>query len=278
MLKSEALEFEEKVAKTLSKGILAQITLVITGFLADYSAVPMLLVLSSCYLVLLFLRVQESLQRLLLSVAINQALSAVVTSEVGLTLLNLLAVFLLGSAFEENDTSGTAQYMFAVQVSDILQVQDFIGVVVVLAVYMQVQVFASMPRIKETLLLVVMYVLQGWILRQIPRDAQMPCMFMILYALYPFLTTSDKALNFYNFILMSFTASLHYNEVSYWVQCVFAGVVYLAHFDDISRAVGQNVCMRLFTVATVQSILMLARTDPLLVYGMLLIGLHFLMN
>lgn len=275
MLKSEAFNFEKKVTQVLSKGIIAQITVAITHSLVDLTATDVIIVVTPCYLMLHFLEAHEVLQNLVFSIIMNQAFSAVATKELGLSLVNFMSIFLLTSVFEHNEVSGTAQYMFVIQVSNLLQLHNFTGVCVAFALYLQVYHLSIMPRLKDTAVMITMYVVQGWFLQQIPQDAQMPCMFMLLYALSPFMSHSERAVDAYNFILMTFTASLHYNNVSYWDQSVIAALMYVAHFDQISITVGQNVFIRLFTMAIIHSLITLARTDSFLVYGMMMLALRF---
>lgn len=275
-MKNDVYVFKSRLARTLMYGIITQITLAIGVFLKDVSKMQFLLIVVSVFLVTRFLKFPSITQELLQTMAINTGFEMCIGKEKSLTLLSLFAVFMVGSSFNEETVSSAAQYLFALQVVNTLKINNVIGVVTAIAFYVQARHMEKYVRIKDTILLIVMLVIQQWILSEIPEQGKVPCLFIMLYTLYPFLTMTPDAMNTYNFVILRTSSSLSIAGVSYWTQSVVFGIVWVLRIDEISETVALMVTARLLQMAFVDYMVSIARTDSFFVYSTMIIILQLI--
>lgn len=277
-MKKNIQDFENKLASRLMSAIVAQITRSIRISLNQVSNTYLLFIFMPLYLLLHNTGVMSIIPDIIHSLAIDTSFSLVRNKDVGLTIVNLFGVFLLGTSFEEGNISTTAQYMLAMQVSDLVMMNkdSLIEMVVIILMYMNIGLLHESPRLYDTCSLVVLNLTQQWFLAQVPLEAQLPCIILLLYTILPFLQYYNKAADAYNFMIMTATLSLNINGVSYWIQTVIFAIVWLGKNDQVSETLGQLATLRLAQLAFINSLSSMARTDPFFVYSIILICFQFI--
>ncbi len=258
--------------------IIAQITRSIRIALQQVSNSYLLFIFIPLYLLLHNANVMSIIPDIIHSLAIDTSFSLVRNKDVGLTILNLFGVYILGTSFEETNISTTAQYMLAMQVSDLVMMNrdSLIEMVIIILIYINLHWLSTAPRLHDTASLILLNLTQQWFLAQVPAEAQLPCIILLLYTILPFLEYYTKAADAYNFMIMTATASLDIHGVSYWIQAVIFAIVWLVKNDKVSETLGQLATLRLAQLAFINSLSTMARTDPFFVYSLILICFQFI--
>jgi len=276
-MKKNIKEFEDKLASRLMSGIIAQITKAIRVSLHTVSNVYLLLIFIPMYLVshVVFSSTNQ-IANIMHSLAIDTGFSLVQDKDVGFSILNMFGVYLLGTCMDEQNVSGSAQYMLAMQITNLLQENFLVQIVVALIIYVNLKIVENYPRLHDTLSLIVMNLVQTWILNQVPKQTQLPCVIMMLYVIVPFMKYYTKAADAYNFIIMTVTSMLMITGVDYWIQTIMFVMIWMFKNDQVSEMLGQLATLRLAQMTFISSLSGMAKTDPFFVYSLIFMCLQFL--
>ena len=270
-------EFGSRLTQSLLHGTVSQVTWVVSSYFQHMSWFGFLLMVLPVYVCFISVVKQGGIvEDLLHSILVNTALQAVQVRERGLSILNMWMVYMVGTSFSEDYASGSAQYILVMQVCRYFPVDSLASLVAAGVVYLAVERMEG--RLRDTVQMVVTYVVQNWFLSVIPADTYLVCMFVLLYSIYPFLEKSKKAAYVYNFLIFNTTSKVNIIGVGYWVQALVFAVVWVMDFDKVASAVSENVSVRLLQLSAIQSIGVMARTDPVFVYGVVLVTLQFFSN
>lgn len=274
-MKKNIKEFEDKLAARLMSGIIVQITKAIRMSLMSVSDVYLLLIFIPLYFISHVFGSASQICNIMHSLAIDTGFSLVQDKDTGLTIINMLGVYLLGTSFDEDNVSGTAQYMLAMQVTTLLQNNILVEIVIALILYLNLSVLEKYPRLHDTMSLIVMNLVQTWVIQQVPKQTQLPCVIMMLYVIVPFMKYYSKAADAYNFIIMTVTSMLMISGVAYWIQTIIFVMIWMFKNDQVSETLGQLATLRLAQMTFISSLSGMARTDPFFVYSLIFICLQF---
>jgi hypothetical protein len=265
------------ISQKLINGAIAQITIAITHTFKHYTKLQMLTVLIPSLFALHSFHSPDIILQLLQSLVINTALDVVETKETALTLFNMISVFLIGTAYDEENISTSAQYVFAIQISDLYPITSVSSLVLILVLYMYLDQLKMIPRIRNTFQMVLMNMMQTFLLASLPTHAHLVCMITILYMLQPFINTSTHAMDTYNFIIINSTSTIHWDGVQYWLQAIIFTVLAITHFtDDTLQRLAQILSVRMIQMTIISFLSMFAKTDPMLVYPALILMIHII--
>lgn len=270
------VEFSDQISKKLVNGALTQITLAISAGFRDQTQGHMLLLLAPCLFLLYTYHAPDIVTQLLQSLIINTALDMVETKETALSLLNMISVFLIGTAYDEENVSSTAQYIFAIQVSELYPIKTMLSLVVVLVLYTYIEhMLHLVPRLQNTFQMVLINMIQTYFLSILPPNTQFVCMVLLLYMLQPFITTSPRAMDIYNFLIMNSTSYLHWNGTPYWLQALVFTIISVIHCTDTTlQQLAQLLSIRMLQMTVITFLKQFAKTDPMLVYPVLIMSIQ----
>lgn len=278
MKKVDVNELEQKITRVLMRGVIAQVTVSIRRVLTNTSNLTLLCIFISVFGILKQYKASSLWVNIIHSLALDTALAMVIFRERYLTIINLLTIFLIGTAFNEDDISGTAQYIAAMKIAEISSTKNSVDILTVIVLYIIIQQIKGFPRLKGTLSIAILSIIQNWFLQEIPRDSQIPCILMLLYAFSPWLDKSTRTIDIYNILLNTITYTLNIKGVSYFIQTAMAAVVWICHLDPVSKTVSQMVMVRLLQLVFLQSMKNMFRSDPFLVCICMILFLQFLLD
>lgn len=278
MKKVDVNDLEQKLTRVLLRGVTAQVTISIRKILVNTSNFTLLCIFISIFGICKQYKAPSLWLNIIHSLALDAALAMVIFREKYLTIINLLTVFLIGTAFNEEDLSGTAQYIVATKIAEISSTNNTVDILVSVVLYIIIQQIKGFPRLKGTLSIAILTIIQNWFIQVIPKDSQIPCILMLLYAFSPWLDKSTRTIDIYNILLNTITYTLNVKGVSYSIQTAMAAVVWLWHLDPVSKTVSQMVMVRLLQLVFIQSLQNMFRSDPFLVSMSMILFLQFLLD
>ena len=214
-------------------------------------------------------------QKLIYSIFMNNVLDMIQVADTGISLINYIGIYLLSTAVvSSSDIGGAAQYIFAIQVTQLFPVVSVEQVMVAGIVYAGVQRIHSMSRFRDTVALVLVSILQTWILSVIPVFAQTPIVLIILYTVFPFLDYSVLAMQIFNFLVSTLTTLLSTQGISYLYQIFFVFMLSRFSVDRITSQVSEMTLARLVQLQFISMVSgNLGVTDPVIVYAIIIIFL-----
>jgi hypothetical protein len=274
LIKKSVFDVEQKLTQILMRGVISQITISLRKMVLSVSKQNSLSIFVSCMLISRGIKLPAVVQNIMHSISLDTALSLAIFRETGLTIVNLLSVFLIGSAFQEEDFSGSAQYIAATHIADIISLANSVDIFVAIGIYIIIQTIKGFPRVKETVSIAILSIVQNWFLKQIPTHSQLPCLFMLIYMTQPFINSSTRVVDIYNFIIMTTTSSLALNGIPHWTQAVIFYVVWLSQIDVISVTISQMVTIRLLQKVFIETMQEIFRTDVILASVMMILFLQ----
>lgn len=277
-MKKDVGELEQKLTRVLMRGVIAQVTVSIRKVLVGTPNLTLLCIFVSVFGIFKRYNASPLCLNIAHSLSLDTALAMVVYRERYLTIINLLAIFLIGTAFNEDDISGTAQYIVAMKIAEISSTRNTVDILVAIVIYFITQQIRGYPRLKGTLSIAVLSIIQNWFVQEIPKDTQIPCILMLLYAFSPWLDKSTRMIDIYSILLNTITYTLSIKGVPYITQTVIAAVVWLCHVDMVSERISQMVMIRLLQLVFLQTMQNMFRSDPFLVCTSMIIFLQFLLD
>lgn len=257
-------------------GIVAQVTIVIQKNLTFLSQNTFLLILIPLTFILQLIHAPAITQKLFYSLTLNTALGWCEASDTGITLLNSVTIYFFTSAWlGDSEIAGSAQYIFALKITEILSVGTFIELATVFVIYYTIHHMHSHERIKDTMSLVMVSMTQDWIMQYIPKHAKLQCILVLLYVIYPFMQRYQVAIDAYNFLVITATSSFYIEGFPYWIQAVLFMLVWHMHKDVVSETISATLVIRLVQLAIIHFVHgNMGRSDPILVYTVIIVFLQ----
>jgi hypothetical protein len=272
--------FEQRLVSTLLRGIMAQITVLLRASLHFVGDVYLLYVLVPVLIVLRTFGAPQNTQDLVQSMLLDTLFALVDVRDISMSLVNLLGIYFLHTSFQDQDSNiaGTAQYLVVFRItSNLNELDPTVVIVTAFLLHVFYHMLDKHPRIQEMVQLVSLHLIQNWFMTQIPQNAQLPCLFMIIYGIAPFIEFFSKAADVYNFIIMTLTSALHLNSVTFWIQAIVAFIVWMVSVDRITEVVARLTTIRLAQLAFVHTMTTtISKSDALFVYSVIVMSLEFI--
>jgi hypothetical protein len=274
----EANDIHRKVYSTLLKGVIYQITESIRGVMVDTPATQQILFFVPCMIIMYTTHAPAVLQNLIHSIVLDTTLSIVVLQETGLTLFNLISVYLCSLLFHVDDVGNAAEYIIASRIGDVLGANKSIQALVPVIFYTNMKFLDHTPIVQHAISLMCMYMFQQWLMSQIPSNFLLPCLLCLLYAVSPFIHYFPPAIDFLNFLMVSVTRQLRISGIPHWIQIMFFVMLWFGASDTILVSLGQMTALRLLQLVVMGLVVGLSRSDAPLVYGVTFVTFDFLVQ
>lgn len=274
---SNLVTLESKITSRLSSGVISQVSIILQNDIGKFMDKNNLVVV--CLVLSVFLQNIQApavTQKLIYSIFMNNVLDMIQVADTGISLINYIGIYLFSTAvINDSDIGGAAQYIFAIQVTQLFPVITFEHVVVAFLLYMAMQNVQSLRRFKDTVTLVLVSILQTWTLSVIPVFAQTPLVLIILYTVFPFMEYSALAVQIFNFLISTLTSLLSVQGVSYMYQILFVFMLMRVSTDKITSQVSELTLARLVQLQFISLVSgNLGVTDPVIVYAIIIIFLN----
>lgn len=181
-------------------------------------------------------RVSTMMTQVLFTIALNTMLGAVVIpNDVGVSCVNLLAVFFMGAALEQGSCSMTAQYLLVSNLSETLR--DIRGETLAFA-----WALAFVPHAmgwESSLVglaqLVTVETLSAWLLGLIPQSFLLPTTILLLYLLSPFTEEFPALQRMYRFAVFAVSNDMQLHAIQPWILTTVLWALWNLEPDPISK-------------------------------------------
>lgn len=248
----------------------AELILLCAALQAAMSAVPRKTPLAG--------RLASIMAQVFWNIALNTALQAVVVpGDPPLTCLNLLGVFFLGMATQQEDAGVSAQYLLVANLSDALRAleqgsEGLLGIAWALAVVPD----ALPPPLGDSetahlARLVTVETFTGFLREQLPHPGMLPTTLLLLYLVAPFVERFPVLARMNRFAVFAVSNDQELHEVSPWLIAACLWALWLADPEPTARAFAAAAGGSVAVLAALDAIRVPMDNDPVPVLVALLL-------
>ena len=207
-------------------------------------------------------RISTLLEQVLLGIILKLILESVVMTDPLLTLANVISVYLLSTVFRQSNLSGSSQYIFADTI--VKQLNGWPDAILPAVVIIHYVSLRTGPRVHETMDLLAAHLVTAWLSQNIPNGMSIPTTILLIYILSALLDTFPLAVDLYSYALYTSSTELTIDRVELWLQGVAGFYIWKVGPDKVSKNLGKMASVSFFSTYVMQSINIIASTDPIL--------------
>lgn len=271
-MNSDTNELQQKLTSALHTGLVTQLILLVSDYLAPVPLFTTIYLVVSALLVVKLINPASSLQEILQGLLVNSLISLFQSQDNTLTMVNMVSVYLIGSSIHDSMFTGTAQYLFVIRLGKLFDIQETFVVVLLAIGYFYVSKLKSFTRIHDTLSMFIINITQQWFLKKLPTPGKLPLLFLLLHALEPYLSKSSHVVSLYNFLVISATGLLQDDNVPLWIQAVVPLMIWKLHITKAWDDLSERIAVRLLQLYFVQICVSTSQQDLFMVFVLILVA------
>lgn len=219
-------------------------------------------------------RVSRILQRAFTSVAVGASLQAAsVPGELGLSVLNLLALYMLAAGWGGQAVEGASEYQLVSFIARAVAGLGGAGLPVLFAAYCLAQVAPVHPSLPRLCSMCMVHYTTRRLALLLPEHQYFLCVTAVLYLTHPFVALFPVLDDLFSFAIYAVSTDLHLRAVPLWqLACAFWALWRLAP-DEVGQRVGAMAGANVLAVAMLQGLQPVLDADPAPVVLSILIAL-----
>lgn len=274
------------VAQSLQQGVTALLASRTTAWLLSVVPDGELLMLTLALLALVHglprwavvRRLSDLVQHALSSIALNTLLSAsVLPNDPGLTVVNLVAVFMLASALQHGASRGAARYLLVSNLSACLKGFGASAVAVAWTMAFVPYALGTDPVVVQLAGLVTVQTFTEWIQAGVPPGLHLPTVLLLVYFFAPFAEEFPALTSIFDFAVFCIANDLG-TACPPWSLAVGLWVVWRLEPDRDTRYLAGAAGASIAVVVAMDALASLVSADPILVITALLVAMGILLE
>lgn len=225
-------------------------------------------------------RVSDIMANVLYTIAINTLFDSVVDPvDTGLTCINLLAIFFLGSALHPNNTIAvTSQYLLVSTLSNSLQGAwgDGLALAWALAFIPYSLALAGGEQMASLAQLVASENTFAWLKGVLPRETLLPSALVVLYLCAPFMSSFPSLNRLYRFAVFALSNDPQLHSLPVGLLAVGMWILWQFEPDPVSKSMAATAGANLGVLVLLDAMQFAMDNDPALVLVSLLLVIRIL--
>jgi hypothetical protein len=215
-------------------------------------------------------RVSDIMANVVYTIAINTLFDSVVQpGDTGLTCINLLSIFFLGSALHPNNTIAvTSQYLLVSTLSSSLQgawgASQSLAWALALVPYM-LRSSAAGEQISSLAQLVASESIFGWFRGVMPRETLLPAALVTLYLCAPFMAEFPSLNRLYRFAVFALTNDPQVHSLPVSLVAVGMWIVWQVEPDPVSKSMAATAGANMGVLVLLDAMQFAMENDPALI-------------
>jgi hypothetical protein len=241
----------------------------------------LVLLCCACYAILrpvpawvpVFGKVSDIMANIVYSIAINTLFdSVVVPDDTGLSCINLLSIFFIGSALQpDNSLTTTSQYLLVSTLSSALQgfKGDSLAIAWALAFVPKALMIENGEQIATLAQLVAFENISSWLRGGLPRETLLPGTLATLYLCAPFISEFPTLGRLYRFAVFAVSNDGQLHSLPIWMLAVGMWILWELEPDPVSKSLAAVAGANLGVLMLLDAMQFAMDNDP----GLILISL-----
>jgi len=219
-------------------------------------------------------RVSRILQRAFTSVAVSSTLQAAsVPGDVGLSLLNLLSLYMLAAGTGGQAVEGASEYLLVTYIAEAVAGVASAGLPVLFLAYCLAQVAPVHPSLPRLCSMCMVHYATRRLAALLPEHQYFLCVTAVLYLSHPFVALFPSLDDFFSFAIYAVSTDLQLRAAPLWQLACGFWVLWRLAPDEVGQRVGCMAGSNVLALMLLHSLRPMLDTDPALVILSILVTL-----
>jgi hypothetical protein len=227
-------------------------------------------------------RISVIMANVFYTIALNTLFDAVVVpGETGLTLVNLLSIFFLGSALDpQNTMTVTSQYLLVSTLARALEGFKQEGVALAWALASIPPAFVMLVggdgQVIGLAQLVAVDSVAGWVRSGLPKESMLPGTLAALYLVAPFVKQFPSLGRLYRFAVFAVANDTGLHSLPNWLLAVGLWILWVFEPDPVSKSLAATAGANMWVLVLLDAMQFAMDNDPALILTSLLLVVRVL--